>query len=216
MAGFEELEDYAEQSEDADLRMLIDIVDTYGEEIPTLLRKIKAMHVEDDDRDKADLIFSTLHRCKGMEYDAVTLCEDFITGERIRKLLIKEKEKPLDREMLSEEINLVYVGVTRSRNYLDFPRAMFPNADKARYQEKTAAKAVVKGLPKIKSAARAACMEGKRRQHTNAYKPWDEQQDADLRRLFGRGVSLKELSCRFGRNKGAIVSRLRKLGLGDE
>ncbi|MBN1128247.1 MAG: UvrD-helicase domain-containing protein, partial [Chitinispirillaceae bacterium] len=109
MKSYELLKEYSEASEDLELSMLIDIVEEYGREIPGLLKKINAMHVGDDKRATADMVFSTLHRCKGMEYDAVTLADDFITPDRIKRLVEREKEAPLDRDRVAEEINLAYV-----------------------------------------------------------------------------------------------------------
>jgi F-box protein, helicase, 18 len=131
MADFDQLIDYAETSEDMELCMLIDIVKAYGPQIPFLLKKLTTLHVEDDRRETADMIYSTLHRCKGMEYDSVTLADDFINEDRIKKQLANEKSRPVDRDRLSEEINLAYVAVTRSKNFLDFPDFMFPNACKS-------------------------------------------------------------------------------------
>jgi F-box protein, helicase, 18 len=129
MNDFKQLTEYAETSEDMELLMLIDIVEAYGAEIPALLKKVAALHVEDEAREKADMIFSTLHRCKGMEYDHVTLADDFISEDRIKKLLNNPK-KAIEPQQIAEEINLAYVAVTRSKNFLDFPQSMFPEADK--------------------------------------------------------------------------------------
>jgi len=52
-----------------------------------------------------------------------------------------------------------------------------------------------------------------RNKYPNAYRPWAESQDEELRELFERGLSISELSEIFGRNKGAIKSRLIKLEL---
>ena len=52
-----------------------------------------------------------------------------------------------------------------------------------------------------------------RREFPNAYLPWNENDDAELARLWNDGVPLEELSSRFMRKPGAVVSRLRKLGL---
>jgi F-box protein 18 (helicase) len=137
MGAMSELEEYAETSEDMELRMLIDIVKEYGVRIPALLTKLSERQVKDNQRDKADMIFSTLHRCKGMEYDSVILTQDFITEDRLKKLLASNNtERPFDREKLSEEINLAYVAVTRSKNFLDFPDSMFPRTDKTLFAEK--------------------------------------------------------------------------------
>lgn len=54
-----------------------------------------------------------------------------------------------------------------------------------------------------------------RKTYPNAYYPWEEKDDEKLERLFNEGLTTKELSNIFGRNRGAIRSRLRKLGLID-
>lgn len=52
-----------------------------------------------------------------------------------------------------------------------------------------------------------------RQEFPNAYLPWNENDDAELVRLWSGGVTLEELSSRFQRKPGAVVSRLKKLGL---
>ncbi len=49
--------------------------------------------------------------------------------------------------------------------------------------------------------------------HLNAYLPWDKTQDEKLRELFTNGSSVAVLAKIFNRTKGAIRSRLAKLGL---
>ena len=49
--------------------------------------------------------------------------------------------------------------------------------------------------------------------HPNAWTPWDDTEEAALRYFFNRGMKLPDLSKHFGRTPGAIVARLRKLGL---
>jgi ATP-dependent DNA helicase PIF1 len=53
-----------------------------------------------------------------------------------------------------------------------------------------------------------------REEHPNAYRPWNKEQDEELKNLFDSGISVMELMKKFGRKKGAITSRLEKLGLG--
>lgn len=52
-----------------------------------------------------------------------------------------------------------------------------------------------------------------RQEFPNAYNPWDDADDAALTALWGSGASLDELSEYFQRKPGAIMSRLKKLGL---
>jgi F-box protein 18 (helicase) len=206
MKSFELLREYARASEDLELSMLIDIVTEYGSSIPALLKKLKALHVPDEQRHTADMFFSTLHRSKGMEYDAVTLTDDFITPERLKRQVIKEQQEPIGRDRLNEEINLAYVAVTRSRGFLDFPMAMFPHEDRSLFTEKTAGGKLRQGI------CRALFLHEKRKHHPNAYKPWTLILDRELRELYSSGRKIKDLERHFGRDAGAIRSRLKKLG----
>jgi superfamily I DNA/RNA helicase len=209
MSAFSELEEYAETSEDMELRMLIDIVDEYGAGIPALLQKISSRHVNDDQRDRADMIFSTLHRCKGMEYDSVILTPDFMTEVRLKKLLAGgNREQPVDREKLSEEINLAYVAVTRSRNFLDFPDAMFPHADKTLFAEKRNRLR----KPSNKQWGDKWRSPPHSKKFENAYKPWSPDDDERLTLLYGKGMPVSKLSRFFDRKPGAIAARLQKIG----
>ncbi|MEU9211800.1 hypothetical protein AB0D27_28670 [Streptomyces sp. NPDC048415] len=55
-------------------------------------------------------------------------------------------------------------------------------------------------------------MEDKRKAHPNAYMPWTEQDEQDLAARCAQGASLAQLAREFGRNEGAIASRLMKIG----
>ncbi len=211
MRDFGDLGQYVEASGDQELGMLMDIVKTYGKQLPYYLKRLGDMHVTDDKREKADMIFSTLHRCKGMEYDMVTLTDDFVTEERVRRIVAKEKEEPFDRARIGEEINLAYVAVTRSKNFLKFPEAMFPGEDGAGF---------LPGKRKTGGAGRlrfdkAGQVGGKRSDHANAYAPWTKADDDLLKKLYYGGATARELAARFGRNDGAIRSRLKKLDAWD-
>lgn len=56
-------------------------------------------------------------------------------------------------------------------------------------------------------------MEAQKALYPNAYKPWSEDEDALLTKLYKDGTSIKELVTLFQRNRGGIAARLRKLGL---
>ena len=209
MSDFKQLTEYAETSEDRELLMLIDIVTAYGAEIPALLKKVAALHVDDVCREKADMIFSTLHKCKGMEYDHVTLADDFISEEQIKKLLKNEK-KTIDQTKLSEEINLAYVAVTRSRNFLDFPQSMFPESDKNDFAKTK----IPIPLPKKSTQKKSWSVFDKRKKATNACKSWSREQDEELQKMFLiQQRPLSEIALHFDRNIGAIRSRLARLEL---
>lgn len=52
-----------------------------------------------------------------------------------------------------------------------------------------------------------------RQEFPNAYTLWNDADDAELTALWSGGASLEELSQHFQRKPGAILSRLKKLGL---
>lgn len=48
--------------------------------------------------------------------------------------------------------------------------------------------------------------------HPRAYEKWTDAEDDELRRQHARGTTVRQLAEMFGRQPGAIESRLRKLG----
>lgn len=59
----------------------------------------------------------------------------------------------------------------------------------------------------------AYSIEACRVEHSNAYKPWTQDDDDRLELLFCEGKTTKELSEIFQRQQGAILSRVKKLEL---
>jgi hypothetical protein len=53
-----------------------------------------------------------------------------------------------------------------------------------------------------------------RREFGQAYAPWSKEDDAYLGKRFLEGATISDLVSEFGRQPGAIRSRVRKLGLG--
>ncbi|CAM1362192.1 hypothetical protein TOREUM_20668 [Tenacibaculum litoreum] len=53
----------------------------------------------------------------------------------------------------------------------------------------------------------------KREKNSNTYTKWEKEDDEKLELLFCEGKNIKELSLIFGRNNGAIRSRIKKLEL---
>ncbi|TCZ71799.1 UvrD-helicase domain-containing protein [Flaviaesturariibacter aridisoli] len=227
LGSLEGLEEYIEKTEEAGLATLLEIVREYGNEIFDLLRALKARHVGDAERHKAEMIFSTVHRAKGMEYDTVHLAADFVTETKLERLAAKKET--LNRVRTFEEINLLYVALTRARRHLHLPEALLPKDFKASADInviKTPESALTELQRDIESrngpyvkkagAGKRTFLES-RLQSKNAHEPWTPETDAELRRMFHQGRSLTDLSGHFGRSKGVILSRLRKLGsLGEE
>ena len=56
-------------------------------------------------------------------------------------------------------------------------------------------------------------VEEKRETNKEAYKPWDDELDSLLKKMFSNGAEISYLAEKFGRTKGAIISRLKKLNI---
>lgn len=234
MKDLEELEEYVEKTEDHQLATMIEIVREYGNEIHGILKSLKELQTTDEDRKKAEMIFSTVHRAKGMEYDVVHLVNDFLSENKLKEL--KEKQKSdktvsFDTARLNEEINLLYVAVTRTKNKLHIPEGLLPKdfpaspyiiKVKARetsfdYNSYFTEKATTKPAPVKKKAAsgskeKSYTVINKRKVNKDAYKPWTDELDEELKMHYDNGTSISKIAEHLGRTKGAVISRLKKLG----
>lgn len=224
MKDLDELENYIENTEDIQLGLMIDIVREYGNKIPSIINKIKSKHVENDEKEKAEMIFSTVHRCKGMEYDAIQIVNDFITEEKIEKLIPNIAKGEVSVAKLNEEINLLYVAVTRTKNSIHIPQTLMPKdfpksaniqvmrveSKKEKSERRSAEKTRTKST---NSKDRAYTLEKIRETHKGAYRPWTKALDTELTAMYGDGISVLDLSKHFERTKGAIESRVKKLEL---
>jgi superfamily I DNA/RNA helicase len=228
MKDLDDLDDYIKKTDDFQLAMMVKIVKEYGNRIPEILKTIKQKHVEDNDREKAQIIFSTVHRCKGMEYDVVELVQDFITEEKIMEQKEDKKGNELNLLKLNEEINLLYVAITRTKNILLIPETLMPNNIKSSHQiqiiktipetveqEKMPGNISFKNVTKQPQKEKAYSVEQVRITHKKAYGPWTPELDLELTEMFCKGVSVKEMAIYFGRTNGAIASRIKKLELYD-
>ncbi|HOZ69153.1 MAG TPA: 3'-5' exonuclease [Chitinophagaceae bacterium] len=233
MNTMDELEEYIESTEDAQLGMMMEIVNEYGNEIPRILKNLKDLHTGDEDRLKAEMIFSTVHRAKGMEYDTVHLVNDFISEQKLDRVIKEaeaEKQTP-DKAKLNEEINLLYVAVTRTRHKLYVPDSLVPadlpasahiiklrkeNNDNTFGQTSKVIsepkKKYIAKTPAVSSAEKKYSVEKSREVNKDAYKPWTASQDDELIYLYESDNSFFDMAAHFGRTRGAIISRLRKLG----
>lgn len=230
MKTMQDLKDYTKKIEDHQLGLIVKMIDNYGEDLPNLIKQIKDANVTPENRGEAEMIFSTLHKAKGQEYDAVLLANDFITKELVSKT--EKNEKAISA--MSEEVNMLYVAITRARKVVQIPESLVPEGIK-----NSAAIQVIKlekepenevsfsdwekyhqSLAEEKARefstekpVKSYSFEEIRKTHSNAYKPWTERLDDELTILWCDGLTTTELAAHFGRNKGAIRSRIKKLEL---
>jgi F-box protein 18 (helicase) len=232
MKDMDELEEYIEKTEDIQLGIMVEIVRKYGDSIPEIIKAIKEKHVANDAKEEAEMIFSTVHRCKGMEYDTVHLVNDFITEEKLKKTIIGLNEEEMGKSKLNEEINLLYVAVTRTKNNIYIPEPLIPEAfpsspqihvTKVSNEEEKRDPGKPKPLPTDELKAekketvavreKAYSVDRIREKHQDAYQPWTIELDEELTKMYHKGFDVRELAEHFGRTKGAIRSRIKKLGL---
>lgn len=91
------------------LRKLVTLVNDFGAD--RLLSKLETMRGNEADPAGCDVLLSTAHQAKGLEFDSVCLLDDF-----------KVMGPPKDRGLWGwtpEEGNLLYVAATRARKHLD-------------------------------------------------------------------------------------------------
>lgn len=210
MRDMEDLETYIQQTADSGLSMMSELVRLYGNRIPGMIKAIKEKHVRQEEKAKAEIIFSTVHRCKGMEYDAVLLADDFLTEEKIRRLREDKNARTADFERMNEEINLLYVAITRAKQGLYLPESLVPKHFPA------SAKIYLIAAPKPPQKKDSNTKTNLRENHTPlANQSWTVALDNELTIMFADGYGLSDLSQHFGRSKTAISMRIKKLGLED-
>ena len=226
MKDLDELEDYIEMTEDVQLGMMVEIVKEYGNKIPDIIKTIKEKHVENDDKEKAEMIFSTVHRCKGMEYDSIQLVNDFISEEKLEKLKEDKTTEEINTTKLNEEINLLYVAVTRTKNSIHIPETLmpsdFPKSPQIHLlkvesaEEKKHQRTIVTTQKTNKNDNRiekSYSFDDERTIHKDAYKPWTPELDDELTVMFCEGVNIMDMAKQFGRTKSAISLRIKRLDL---
>jgi superfamily I DNA/RNA helicase len=107
-----ELEQFAKDTKNQDYLNIIKFINTYGDNIFDINKKIKEHLVSD--KNQADIIFTTTHKSKGLEYDQVIMADDFIS----KKEIANTKNK-MSYQRVNEELNIYYVAATRAKNIIE-------------------------------------------------------------------------------------------------
>ncbi len=224
MKDMKELQEYIDKTEDKSLGMIVDVVKEFGNRLPELIKELKNNHA--DNKEEADMIFSTVHRCKGMEYDEVTLLTDFITEEKLQKYIAQqgaEKINESEKNRLGEEVNLLYVAVTRAKKLLKIPPEINPLTSLQVINSKTETI-----LPKhysskyssldnrdryVTAAQKKSSSPRSNTRISNHGKKWSAEDENDLQQLFSDGTAIKDLAKQLGRGINGIRYKLQEMGL---
>lgn len=115
-SSWDQYVDEAEKTRDGKAKTLIKLNEQYGRDIPQLVRSFEdnALPTEAGAR----LVLATAHKGKGMEWDHVTLGDDFDVLDKAFDSLCLSPLEALNKEQ-AQEINLFYVAITRARHRLD-------------------------------------------------------------------------------------------------
>jgi F-box protein 18 (helicase) len=223
MHSVADLEEYIEKTEDPQLGMMLEIVNKYGNQIPSILQTLKDRHVGDEDRDKAELIFSTVHRCKGMEYEGVELVGDFISQSRLQREMESKEEDVKNPSRWIEEINLLYVAVTRTKGSLRIPENLLPANFPLSSQielvvpktEKPDSQPEVRTKPRrlrpINREEKIRLEKENEKKGKESYQSWTAAKDRELMELYESLVPVPTIAKKLGRTEGAIMMRIRSL-----
>ena len=131
-----ELEQFSKETKNQDFLNVIKFINTYGDSIFEINKKIKEKLTTR--KEEADIIFTTTHKSKGLEYDQVIMANDFIT----KKEITNQKSK-MSFTQIIEELNIYYVAATRARKaidmaslYLDYKYKADDNSENISYKYK--------------------------------------------------------------------------------
>ncbi|MEO6314859.1 MAG: UvrD-helicase domain-containing protein [Chitinophagaceae bacterium] len=223
MKTIKELEDYISKTEDNSLGMMLDVVKEFGNKLPGLINELKTHHT--GSKEEADMIFSTVHRCKGMEYDEVTLLNDFMNEEKLKKQVAQyggAAMTELDKNRLAEEINILYVAVTRARIKLKIPAQINPLHSIELAQPQPAVMVTAKKYQrnsfnedwdKYDSVTSGKESKASFAKSGNYGKKWSKDDEALLKEAHLNGKDLKELAAQLSRGVNGVRIKLMNMGL---
>ena len=223
MKTLKDLEDYIDKTEDNSLKMIVEVVKEFGNKLPGLINELKTSHTAV--KEEADMIFSTVHRCKGMEYDEVTLLNDFTNEEKLKKYIAQyggDKMAEQDKNKLAEEINILYVAATRAKSKLRIPPDINPlhSVELAQQQpaiinsKKYQRSSYLDDFDLYgKASSSGKSIKSSYSKPGNYGKAWSKEDEALLKQTHLAGRSLKEMAAQLGRGVSGVRIKLQNMGL---
>ena len=201
MPGFDALVEYANLTGDASLKMLIELVIRYEDQLPDHIQRLHDLCCAPEERQKADVVFSTVHKSKGLEYDEVYLCNDFVNEQSLLDQIPALRNGLIPANALSEEVNMLYVAVTRTRSRLHIPSELLPTGVVAGRSSGVTTNMVFRPQNNVKPIS-SADVDG-----------WSRTEDSELLHLFVSGKPIRQIALLLNRNPIAIQTRIEKLRL---
>lgn len=112
---YEKMMTVGQETDDPEIKMLCSVVEEYGAQIPRMISRVRDSEVRIEN---ANVIFTTAHKSKGLEFDQVKLAGDFMEVNKYREH-IKRAEDQSEMDRLAVEMNLLYVSATRAKRVLE-------------------------------------------------------------------------------------------------
>lgn len=103
--SYEQYRETARELDDPEMTRLVKIVEEFNTDVPDMVQRMQCETVE---ADQADMVLTTAHRAKGLQWRHVELSDDFPDW-------MSNQWDPAERD---DEINLAYVAVTRASHAL--------------------------------------------------------------------------------------------------
>ena len=119
--NYEKMIKYAEKVIDIEIISINRMIDKYGSLIPEIIDGIK--NNTTTDLNKANVIFSTIHKAKGKSISLpLYISDDILDLPMIfnKEYINKDNDKDFKIQDFYEEANIVYVGITRSSGICTF------------------------------------------------------------------------------------------------
>lgn len=117
-SSFQKLYNYARYAEDNDLKQRIEFVEVHGHQVPLYVRTLTSDCKFTEEG--ANIVFTTAHKAKGLEFDTVIITEDFYVGE----VGLDRNYRTVTAEKM-EESNVLYVALTRAKKRLVMSRMLY-------------------------------------------------------------------------------------------
>ena len=115
--SFDQMVERAYECDDKELKLLHSIISEYDKEIPSLIERIKDAETRNE---AGAVILSTAHKSKGLQFETVVLEQGFFEGVQPGAFPYNEFLRAC-----GEEVNLLYVAMTRAIRHLMLPPECF-------------------------------------------------------------------------------------------
>jgi superfamily I DNA/RNA helicase len=230
MKSIRELEEYIDKTEDNSLAIIVEVVKQFGNRLPSLINELKTHHTAT--KEEAEMIFSTVHRCKGMEYDEVTLLNDFINEEKLKRQIEQnggDKMNEANRNRLAEEVNVLYVAATRAKNKLCIPPEINPLKSIQISQTPQGAipaerKSYIPDFKWEEKTYRSSYLNEHRSSRGSSNemkgitygKRWTPEEKEEVMELFQQKLTVKKIAEKMRRTPLSIKFKLMDLGVSEE